>query len=384
MQIKAAPRAPWRLQVCGTACHGGPFAAFQEELHLNRKVVIALLLAVCLPALAAAAWWYWPVRVLTAMPTRGAAIDAVYATGTVEPTVQMPVAPRSGGRLQAIAADEGQRVRRGQVLARVESKDLDQTVEEMRAREQLAQAQFDRTRQLLQQHFISSAEFDRTRSELQAAQAAMRRAQALNEYNQLVAPADGVILRRDGEAGQFVPAGQAVFTIACCAPLRVSAEVDEEDITRVSVGQRVSMRSDALPQRLFEGTVSDITPKGDPVSRSYRVRIRLADAPSVDSGPMRSGMTVDANLIVARREGALLVPSNAVKSGQVWLLSDGRLHRRPVTAGTTGAAQTEIRAGLSDTDMVVLSPADNLREGQWARGTPVAGKPSQATPVAQR
>ncbi|MBS0454218.1 MAG: efflux RND transporter periplasmic adaptor subunit [Proteobacteria bacterium] len=72
---------------------------------MSRKVVITLLLAVCLPALAATAWWYWPIRVSTAMPARGPAIDAVYATGTVEPTVQMPVAPRSGGRLLAIGAE---------------------------------------------------------------------------------------------------------------------------------------------------------------------------------------------------------------------------------------------------------------------------------------
>ena len=351
---------------------------------MNRKLVIAVSLAVCLPATAAIAWWWWPVRVLTAAPTRGPAIDAVYATGTVEPTVQMPVAPRSGGRLQAIAADEGQRVQRGQVLARVESRDLDQTVEEMRAREQLAQAQFERTRQLLQQHFISSAEFDRARAELRAAQAATRRAQALNDYNQLVAPADGVVLRRDGEAGQFVPSGQAVFTLACCAPLRVSAEVDEEDIARVALGQAVSMRSDALPQRIFEGTVSDITPKGDPISRSYRVRIRLNDAPSVDGGPMRSGMTVDANLIVARREAALLVPSSTVRNGQVWLLANGRLHRKPVTAGAAGAAQTEIRSGLTDADVIVVSPADNLREGQRARGKPAASSISLGSPLAQR
>lgn len=379
MQIKAAAGAAWRL-------HGNRHLRTSrgKDFLLNRKLVIALSLAVLLPAAAAIAWWYWPIRVQTAMPTRGPAIDAVYATGTVEPTVQMPVAPRTGGRLQAIAADEGQRVRRGQVLARVESKDLDQTVEEMRAREQLAQAQFDRNRMLLQQRFISPAEFDRARSELQAAQAATRRAQALNEYNQLVAPADGVVLRRDGEAGQFIPSGQAVFTLACCAPLRVTAEVDEEDIARVSVGQAVSMRSDALPNRLFTGTVSDITPKGDPISRSYRVRIRLADAPAVDAGPMRSGMTVDANLIVSRREDALLVPSNAVQAGHVWLLADGRLRRRAVTHGAAGAGHTEIQSGLSELDVVVLSPPENLREGRRARGTPAPGKLSQGTPLAQR
>lgn len=349
----------------------------------RRSALLPGLLAL-LVAAAGIAWWQWPAHVQTVLPTRGPAIEAVYATGTVEPTVSMPVSPRTGGRLLSVEAEEGQQVRRGQALARLESNDLDQTVQEMRARERLAQAQFDRSRQLAEQRFISSAEFDRARSELQAAQAATRRAQAQHEYNQLFAPADGVVLKRDGEAGQFVAAGQAVFTLACCAPLRVSAEVDEEDIARVFVGQSVSMRTDALPQRLFAGTVAEITPKGDPVSRSYRVRIRLAEAPSVDAGPVRSGMTMDANLIVARREGALLVPSSAVKGDSVWLVADGRLRRRPVVRGAVGAGRTEVVSGLSDADRVVLAPAGGLRDGQRASAAAAPAAAGQTAPAEQQ
>ena len=172
---------------------------------MKRVIIVVAILAVLAGGYV---WHNRPLAVSVVKPQRQEAIQAVYATGTVEPTVQMPVAPRSGGRLQAIAADEGQRVQRGQVLARVESRDLDQTVEEMRAREQLAQAQFERTRQLLQQHFISSAEFDRARTELRAAQAATRRAQALNDYNQLVAPTDGVVIVPPIGAGTVVVSEQ--------------------------------------------------------------------------------------------------------------------------------------------------------------------------------
>jgi len=351
---------------------------------LKHGNVIFSGLGALLLAAAGTAWWQWPVHVDTALPTRGPAIEAVYATGTVEPTVLMPVSPRTGGRLVSIEAEEGQQVRRAQVLARVESTDLDQTIEEMRAREQLARAQFERTRSLIEQRFVAPAEFDRVRSEWQAAQAATRRAQAQRDYNQLVAPADGVVIRRDGEAGQFVPSGQAVFTLACCAPLRVSAEVDEEDIARVSVGQAVTMRSDALPRQLFEGTVAEITPKGDPVSRSYRVRIRLAGAPPVDAGPMRSGMTMDANLIVSRRDGALLVPNGSIKGDSVWLVVNGRLHRRQVVRGTVGADRTEILSGLSDGDVVVISPPDRLRDGQRARIDAPSPGLAPDTPVARR
>jgi len=340
-----------------------------------------------LAALAAAAagvgWWQWPARVEIAPVTRGPAVEAVYATGTVEPTVMVPLAPRSSGRLAAVQVDEGARVRRGQVLARIESADLDQTVQEMLAREQLARAQYERTRDLVARKFVSPSELDRTRMELQATQAAVKRAQAQRDYNQLVAPADGIVLRRDGEPGQFVAAGQAVLTLACCAPLRVAAEVDEEDIPRVLVGQKVTLRTDALPGRLFDGEVAEITPKGDPVSRSYRVRIRLADAPAVDAGPLRTGMTMDANLIVSRREGALLVPSRALKSNAVWVLQQGRLQRREVRKGVSGTERSEIVAGLAEGEMVVLSPADTLHDGQRARGVAAAASSASAATAAR-
>jgi len=169
-----------------------------------------------------------------------------------------------------------------------------------------------------------------------------------------------------------------VLTLACCAPLRVSAEVDEEDIPRVVVGQKVTLRTDALPGRVFDGEVADITPKGDPVSRSYRVRVRLADAPAVDAGPLRTGMTMDANLIVSRRENVLLVPSRAVKGNAVWVLEEDRLKRREVRKGVAGSERTEIVSGLAEGERVVLSPAESLRDGQRARGAAAAASSASA------
>jgi RND family efflux transporter MFP subunit len=314
-----------------------------------------------------AAWHEWPVSVDAAKVARGPAVEAVYATGVVEPTVMLPVAPRSGGRLTALNVDEAAEVRRGQVLARIESADLEHTVQEMAARERLARAQYERTKDLVAQKFLSAAELDRTRMELDAAHAASKRAQAQNDYNLLVAPADGTVLRRDGEVGQFISAGQTVFTLACCAPLRVAAEVDEEDIARVVVGQKVLMRSDALPKKLFDGEVAEITPKGDPVARSYRVRVSFSDASGLAASGLRPGMTMDANLVVSRRDAVLLVPNAALHANRVWLVEHGALHERQVHVGIAGSERSEILNGVSEGDTVVVSPTDGLHEGRRAR-----------------
>ncbi|WP_146219363.1 efflux RND transporter periplasmic adaptor subunit [Sphaerotilus hippei] len=339
---------------------------------MRRTTAAVLMGAGLLAGAAALAWWWQPVEVTTALVTRGTAVDAVYATGVIEPTVMVPVAPRTGARLTALEVDEGAAVRQGQVLARLESDDLQQTVDEMTARERLARLQYERTQTLVRQQFLSPAELDRTRTELQAAQAALQRSRTQRDYSQLLAPADGLVLRRDGERGQFIPAGQAVYTLACCAPLRVAVEVDEEDIARVRPGQPVVMRTEALPDRLFDGQVGEITPKGDAVSRSYRVRITLKEAPPVSDQTVRSGMTMDANIVTGQRDRALLMPSQALGGAVVWRLHEGTLQRVPVKVGAAGVERTEVLAGLEEGDEVVVSPAAGLREGQRARAREVA------------
>jgi RND family efflux transporter MFP subunit len=315
-----------------------------------------------IPALlgAAIAWaWFGPAGVQTTMPARAQAIEAIYATGAVEPSVMLPVAFRSAGTLAALAVDEGTVVKRGQVLARLDDKDLTSTVEELDARARYAREQFRRTQDLVDKGFVSPTELDRTRADMDAADASLRRAGTQREFMTLHAPADGVILRRDGEIGQYFPAGQALFTMSCCAPLRVTVDVDEEDIVRVHVGQKAVLRADALPGQALDGTVSQITPKGDPVSRSYRVRLSLADP-----RPLRVGMTIDANLIVAERANALVVPAGAVQNAGVWTVREGRLHRQAVRSGVSSADRIEILEGLDDAAHVVVNPAEDLAENR--------------------
>jgi RND family efflux transporter MFP subunit len=329
-----------------------------------RKALVWTLSLVALAALAGAIFWWrqGPVAVSVAAPSRGPAIDAIYATGTVEPTVMLPIAPRVGGRIVDLNADEGDRVRKGQVLARLDDADLTSTVDELEARARYAQSQHERIANLVRQGFMANAEADRTRAEQDAAMAAVKRARSQRDYMALTSPEVGLIIKRDGERGQFIPAGQAVFFLSCCAPLRVTAEVDEEDIARVKVGQKVVLRADALPGEVLDGRVAEITPKGDPVARSYRVRIELADPDR-----FKVGMTVDANLIVAERANALLVPATAVQGGAVWAIEDGRVRRLPVRLGVTRSGRTEILGGLAPDASLVDSPPAELKDGARVR-----------------
>lgn len=332
-----------------------------REFTKRRLAWFAILLL--LLAAAAAAYWYWrPVEVRVVQPERGPAVQAVYATGTVEPSVNIPIAPRGGGRIVQLLVGEGDRVRRGQVLARLEDADLRRTVEELEARERFARQSYQRIQALVQRGVAAAIELDRARADLDAAEAATARAREQLDYMTLHAPAEGYILRRDGEVGEYVGINEPIFYMSTDAPLRISAEVDEEDIPLVRVGQAVLVNADAFPDRVFEGRVAEITPKGDPVSRSYRVRVSLPA-----ETPLKVGMTADTNIIVRRRENALLVPATALASGHVWLVRDDRLLRQPVKVGISGGQKVEILSGLKPKDWVVILPSPEYHNGDPVR-----------------
>ncbi len=342
---------------------------------MKRRGLLWIVIALAVLAGAGILAWrqFGPLTVETAQPTRGPAVRAVYATGTVEPTVMVPLAPRNAGRLMELKADEGAQVREGQELARLEDADLQRSVDELQARAQFAKTQLERAQTLLDRGLGTALERDRSRSEWQAADAAVARARALRSFMTLTAPADGQILRRDGEVGQLIPANQPIFYFARRQALRIEAEVDEEDITLVQLGQRVLIRAPALPDRVIDGRLASITPKGDPVSRSFRVRIE-----PVTEAPLRIGMTAEVNIIVAERSDALLAPASAVADGHVWIVRDGQLHRQPVQTGVNGENRIEILSGLTDADRIVIRPPAGLREGRRAREAATAGAAAKA------
>lgn len=331
----------------------------------RRWPLLILVLMLLAGLLALLVWALRPTAVSLVGATRGEAVDAVFATGSVEPVVQLPVAPRLGARLVALHADEGQAVRRGQLLAVFEGEENEAQLAELAARQRQAELALARTETLVAQGFVAGSERDRVRADLDAIKAQVQRVRAQRAYTRLLAPADGTVLRRDGEVGQFIVAGQAVFQLGDPGQLRISAEVDEEDVPRVREGQPVLLRAAALGSTVFEGQVASITPKGDPVARSYRVRIALPQPPV----GLRVGMTVDANLVAARRANALLLPAAAVQGSTVWQLVDGRARRLTLQIGTRGNGKVEVLGGLPEGAQLVLD-AQGLQEGQRLRGRP--------------
>ncbi|MEX1829509.1 efflux RND transporter periplasmic adaptor subunit [Luteibacter sp. CQ10] len=328
----------------------------------RHAVAWSLGLALVLGVGGLTAWWMLPPRVGVVHARRGTAIEAVYATGTVEYTVMLPIAARITARLIALDVDEGDRVAAGQRLARLEDTDLVSHLAQLRSQEAFTRAEYARYAALLPRGVIARTQYDKVRSDWLSARSAADTATAELRFARLVAPTAGTVIRRDGEIGQLVVAGSPVFWLAVDSPPRVTADVDEEDIARVAPGHAVLIRADAYPGRIFQGRVTAVTPKGDPTARSYRVRIAIDGAT-----PLRVGMTAEVNIVTRRHDGAWLLPDTALDGDRVWTVRAGRLSARHVTVGIRGEHQAEILAGVTAADAVVAVPADGMREGRRVR-----------------
>ena len=300
-----------------------------------------------------------PRRVELAAPVRGPAVQAVYATGSVEPVRWAKLAAPVSARLEEILARDGDRVRKGDVLARLEQRQACAHLSEFEARERFLRTDLERVRELFQRNVVSRAALDKAESEHDMAVAAVQAARQCITERTLVAPLDGVVLRQDGEVGEMVGPQSVLYVIGDPQPLRITADVDEEDIPLVRVGQEALVQADAFPDATIRSEVAEITPAGDPTEKTYRVRLSLPD-----DTRLRVGMTVEANIVTLRREDALLLPASALRDGHVWTVADGKARRRAVTAGIRGRDRVEIRAGLAEDAAMIVNPPADLQDGE--------------------
>lgn len=334
---------------------------------MNKKTLIFLFISGCLGLTLVISLWVFPPPVRVLSPHEGQAIEAVYATGTVEPTIMVPIAPRTAAHLIELSAIEGQVVKRGDVLARLEDSEQQAAISDLTARLVFAGSDFARKEQLLKTRSVSRDVLEQAKSEVDSLSAQLEKAKAQASYFRLISPADGMIIKRDGEIGELISSGQPVFYMSCCAPLRITAEVDEEDIPQAAIGQEVLIQSDAFPDKVYHGKIAGITPKGDPVARSYRVRISFDDP----NHPFMIGMTVETNIIIQKIEKALLIPAISIaKKNKVQVVRDGVLKDLTIVPGIQNGEDIQIISGLVKTDQIVVPFDQNLKDGQKVRITP--------------
>jgi len=308
----------------------------------------------------------WPAfdgkKVDVVTPVYAPAAQVVYATGTVEASRMIPIAPKTTARIAALLVDEGGIVTQGDVLARLEDSDLRNTLAELEAKLAKAQNDLTRAKTLAKAGALSKEGLDAAQTNFLAAQASVERVKAELGFLQLFAPESGTIIRRDGEVGEMASPTTPIFWMTGGNDLRIETEVDEEDIALVKPGQRVLIRADAFANQMFEGNVQNITPKGDPIARSYRVRIGMPA-----QSPLMIGMTAETNIITAEKDRALMIPRSALDGNNVMILEEGRVKSITVQTGLVTKEAVEITGGIDSTQPILrdfnlkLEDEKNLR-----------------------
>lgn len=319
-------------------------------------------------------------------------------SGSLSPLTQSTVRSKVPGEVRKVHVREGEKVAPGQLLAEIDTADLQAqldaraaALEEARARLSIAAKNRDNGVKLLAQGFISQNAFDTTQSAYDAAAAAVKSAEAQvrlarNAMNDAVvrAPIEGIVAKKVANPGERVSVDGALFAIVDLGRMEVEAPVPAAEVPGLRVGQAAVLRVDGYGKREFAGRLERINPTAEPGSRAITVYLSVSNK----DGALRGGMFAKGSLVLDDGESAPTIPATAIReeAGQafVFTIEDGKLARRPVTLGLRQeeAGVVQVKSGLEKGATVVSSRATGLKAGDAARlkaATPPAPAPAAGT-----
>lgn len=318
-----------------------------------------------------------PVRTMVVGGALPAAAE-VYS-GEVRARHEVPLGFRIPGKLVSRAAEVGDHVKKGQVLAKLDAGDVALNANAaaaglVSAQAQLSQASIDykRSQELLAQNFVSQAEVDKRKTTLVSAQKQAEQAKAQVDlannqasYTQLIADGDGVVTKTVAEPGSVLSAGQTVLMLAKAGVYEAVIDVPESRVQAWQVGQKVKLVLWADDSASLDGVVNEVAPAADPQSRTYRVKVSLPE----DSGASL-GMTIQVKQVFAASDTPteVSVPMSAIygkdKAMRVWVVDAKKtVHSREVKVLGHQGQQVRIQ-GVPAGSIVVTAGAHLLREGQ--------------------
>lgn len=320
-------------------------------------------------------------------PTAGAPTQEIVLPGNTQAFTNAPIYARTSGYLKRWYFDIGAQVKKGQLLAEIESPEVDQQLDQARADLKTAQANLatakisaDRWQSLLKTNSVSKQETDQFVGNYRAMQATVdsnaanvRRLEQLVSYEKVYAPFDGVITARNTDIGALIDAGanapgKELFDLAAIHKLRLYVAIPEVYARAAQPGATATLRLDAFPGEVFHGTLVRNANSIDLAARTLLAEIDV-DNPS---GHLMPGayVVVHLNLTLPDQVRSVTVPANTLifqsKGLQVGVVRNGQAELIPITIGRDYGDTVEVVSGLQPTDQVIANPSDSL-----ITGTPV-------------
>ncbi|QDW65711.1 efflux RND transporter periplasmic adaptor subunit [Luteimonas granuli] len=289
-------------------------------------------------------------------------------TASLEARAESQVVAKTSGVALEVLVVEGEVVRAGQVLVRIDPDRARLNLAQIDAQVKKLEANYRRASELVKQQMVSVGDHDQLRYDLENARAAWRLAQLELSYTNVTAPISGVVASRSIKAGNFVQINTPIIRIVDNSRLEATLNVPERDLTTLREGLPVRMQVDALPGRTFEGTVDRIAPVVDAGSGTFRVVCAFdPDGGAAQPGVLQPGMFARIRIDYDSRAAALAIPRAALLEDDgeaaVYVVRDGTAVRTSITTGYVDGGFIEVREGLAEGDRVVTAGKAALREG---------------------
>jgi RND family efflux transporter MFP subunit len=317
-------------------------------------------------------------------PSAGSKADDLALPGTVQAFIDAPIYSRTNGYLSRWYFDIGARVHKGDLLAVVETPEVDQQLaatraelDRMQANADLALVTSNRWQALLAKHAVSQQEADQTRSSYIAAEAAVdaskaevRRLEQLQSYEHIIAPFDGIITARNTDIGDLIDAGSGssnpreLFHLDASDRLRVYISVPEVYADSIHNGDSATITQDSNPDMKIQGSIVRNSDAISYATRTLNVEVDLDNS----KGELKPGAYVFVHFGLPANGNEVTIPSNTLlfrsEGLRAGIVRGGQVHLQPVTIGQDYGNAVQIVSGLNSNDEVILDPPDSLAEGQ--------------------
>lgn len=304
-------------------------------------------------------------------------VPGLTLNGSLEGLTSATVSAKLAGRIEQVLVEEGQPVKAGDPLVKLETVELansarqaQDAVKKAAASYELALNDYQRYQSLYGQGAVSEQQFDTAKAKLKTAEADLSSAEANQSsaeqqygYGVIVSPVDGVVANKTATVGQVVSPGAALMVVQDINQVYAVVNVEQKDLGRIKIGQTASVKVDAYPDKVYPGTLDIMNPEAASASRMFRVKIKLDNA----AGDLKPGMFAKVQLATGDAVQVLTVPQAAVMQKQglnyVFTIDDGKAVRRPIDIGEVNDGTITVKSGLQAGEKVIVSSVNRLKDG---------------------